>query len=158
MYVCAGGGRGWQTYPKSWPKKTRKKTHLVPCRSSWGGVAIAKTSNLNVNFLKKKKKVPVMHFYNHALKKVGPGLKRGGGGSIKKYLLWGPPPLPWCYDAKYIWFVFCCIFYCLFVIFLLTKFSAYFGYYRTLAIHDLDILLSMSLTNYEELVFRSLLL
>lgn len=29
MYVCAGGGRGWQTYPKSWPKKKRKKKHLV---------------------------------------------------------------------------------------------------------------------------------
>lgn len=51
MYVCAGGGRGWQTYPKSWPKKKRKKNILF---DGWGGVAIAKASNFNVNFLKKK--------------------------------------------------------------------------------------------------------
>lgn len=25
MYVCAGGRRGWQTYPKSWPKKPPRK-------------------------------------------------------------------------------------------------------------------------------------
>lgn len=80
-----------------------------------------------------------VHFYNHALKKVGPGLKRGGGGagiSVVNFKTPRPLPLPWCYDAN-IWFVFCCIFFVLLLFFLLRKFSAYFGYYKTLAIHTI---------------------
>lgn len=50
MCVCAGGGRGWQTYPNlDPPKKNEKKKNIL--FHGWGGVAIAKTSNFNVNFL-----------------------------------------------------------------------------------------------------------
>lgn len=78
MYVCAGGRRGWQTYPKLDQIITKKNPEKNILFHGWGGVAIAKDSNFNVNFLKKKKKSPSCIFINYALKKVGPGLKRGG--------------------------------------------------------------------------------
>lgn len=49
VLVAGEGGKLIQNLDQ----KNRKKNILF---HGWGGVAIAKTSNLNVNFLKKKKK------------------------------------------------------------------------------------------------------
>lgn len=54
VLVAGEGGKPIQNLDQK--KKNTKKTILF--HAGWGGVAIAKTSNLNVNFLKKKKKNP----------------------------------------------------------------------------------------------------
>lgn len=51
LYMCAGGGRGWQIFKILTKKKKNEKKNIL--FHGWGGVAIAKTSNFNVNFLKK---------------------------------------------------------------------------------------------------------